>query len=113
MKVNLTVEDSSIREVIRNINKYDRQANKAAEGAVARNALYLQAEAKQNILVDTGRARRSTNIRWQNKNGFRLGAIVGTFVNYAIFIERQKPYLYPAFNRARTKLLRDLRSIFR
>lgn len=113
MSVKITIDDREIRKITRNIDKYNRRANKAAEEAVVNNALKAQREAKQNILIDTGRARRNTRVKFQNKNGFRLGAIVGTFVNYAIYIERKKPYLFPAFERARNNLLRDLRRIFR
>lgn len=74
----------------------------------------IQADAKQNVLVDTGRLKNS--ITTETFNG-GLTVEVGTNVEYAIFNEYGtrywggKPFLTPAYEKNAEKIISELQKI--
>lgn len=113
MQVNLELPDSEVENLIRKLQKYEDKVLNEVEARITKGGLRVHREARQDILVDTGRARAATVVSWIIDGGKRMGAVVKTDVNYAIYIERRKPYLYKAFAKERVILIRDLETILR
>lgn len=82
---------------------------------ITRNRSYkIERQAKQSVPVDTGHLRRSIRTTFRNND---MTGIVGTNVNYAIYVEkgtvymRPRPYLFPAFFINRSHYLTELNRI--
>lgn len=113
MKVKMTVDDKEIKKLIKKLQKYEKETLDKVEHRIMAGGLKIQREARTDILVDTGRARAATVVSWVKDGGRVMGAVVRTDVNYAIYIERRKPYLYKAFAKEQVLLIRDLKALIR
>lgn len=92
------------KEVITDIEKKQKELLSGIRSIVVDAALKANARMKVEILYKTGRARRNTNVRFEPSVKELNAAILGTYVNYAIYIERKKPYFEPAINAARKEI---------
>lgn len=98
-------------DVMRALRAAGPRLRKAGANVVATSALNIQREAKQRTPVDTGRLRSSIRA---TISGDQLGAVVGTDVEYAPFVEhgtnrmQAQPFLFPAFEAERPKFLAAL-----
>jgi len=78
-------------------------AETAVEKAIYKGALMIEADAKRNCPVKSGKLRNSIAAKFY-KNGGSPYATVGTDVEYAPYVEfgtrfqKPQPYLGPAFN---------------
>ena len=115
-RVNIEVEQG--RELARNFNRINRDANNEIERAIVKSALIVERDAKLNCPVDTGRLRQSISHRLVEENDI-IAAETGTNVEYAKSIEfgtsRQsaQPFLFPAYNNNKQRILRELARAFR
>lgn len=115
-RVNIEVEQG--RELARNFNRINRDANNEIERAIVKSALIVERDAKLNCPVDTGRLRQSISHRLVEENDI-IAAETGTNVEYAKSIEfgtsRQsaQPFLFPAYNNNKQRIIRELARAFR
>lgn len=107
--------DKKLKERLKKINK--TTANEI-EQALINSALIVERDAKINAPVDTGRLRQS--ITHKEDFGSENPAVeVGTNVEYAKHVEfgtsRQsaKPFLFPAYNNNKNKILKELAKALR
>lgn len=130
------VRVTGIPEALAHIRKMGEQVQAAASVAVVSTALDIQAEAKRNTPVDTGRLRNSIAVAQDPAEASRnsdaateageasnaiqkgmLSAVIGTNVNYAPKIHEgtrfiaPRPFLRNALEANRGKLLDELRTL--
>lgn len=87
---------------------------KAVAVEIERSARTIEGEAKQKVAVDTGTLRRSINTKMASGG---LSATVAAGTNYGRFVEfgtrrmGARPFLIPAFEREKPKLIAAIRRI--
>lgn len=132
MKVNLEI--TGIESVSAMLQKGQQQIEDEIRAALNKSALRIVADAKKAAPVDTGRLRASITMM-SNVAGRGLVLEVGTNVEYAAAVEygtgrrgaestgqtqyykrtwagqRAQPYLFPAFERERPRLIAELKRI--
>lgn len=93
---------------------------KALKGVLTKSVLVVEARAKRNVPVITGRLRSSiTNEVKQNADGKGFTGKDGTNVDYAPHVEfgtsksRAKPYLIPALKDSQRDIVNFIKSAFR
>jgi len=102
----IKIDTTSLRNVQKDITNYSKKVQSKAKRQVAKSAFNIDRDAKREILVRTGRARASTGTQFKDQ-GF--SATVATKVDYAIHIERKKPYMSPAAERERPKFIKGMK----
>jgi len=113
MSLKVSISSDEIEGLLKDFRKYGKNKIKEVGKRVIKGGLQIHTEARRDILVDTGRARSSTNLKINRDKGDVIGAEVTTSVNYAIYIERKKPYLYKAFAKERPRFIRDVKRIMK
>jgi hypothetical protein len=111
MEAKLTIPKSEIDKFNKNLGKEMKRITDKASLILADETLKAHSQMRRTILVDTGRARNSTLFKFERQGSLLKEAVIGTYVNYAIYIERYKKYFKPAIKRARQNLFRRLNSI--
>lgn len=102
------------RQLERNMQRINRNIETEVERALLNSALIVERDAKINAPVDTGRLANSIAHIAE-----KTYAEVGTNVEYAKHVEfgtsRQsaQPFLFPAYNNNKQRILRELASAFR
>ena len=102
------------RQLERNMQRISGNIETEIERALTKSALIVERDAKLNAPVDTGRLRTSITHKVEETY-----AEVGTNVEYAKSIEfgtsRQsaQPFLFPAYNNNKQRILRELARAFR
>jgi len=91
------VDSGDIQRIITRLARMNRNISQGVQREVSHSALAIQRMAKQSLTeqgaVSTGRLRSSLGIRFTVD---RLGAVIGTDVNYASDVEQgQKPGHWP------------------
>lgn len=106
--------DKKLKEKLKKIQK---SASNNLEQALLTSALFVERDAKINVPVDTGRLRNSISHE-TDFNSTNPSVEVGTNVEYAKHVEfgtsRQsaKPFLFPAYNQNKNKILKELAKAF-
>lgn len=113
LKFNVEVDPKSTKEVVQNIQKYEKSKRNQLGTAIDKYSNLMVRDMKANILVDTGLARASTGRALSRKDGYIEGASVYTRVHYAVFIERMKAYFVPAYNKYSMQFLAEVKRIMR
>lgn len=113
MQAKISIDDKEIKKLIERFTKYEREKLSQLSKRVVSAGYKVQGEAKTDILVDTGRARSSTLVKFAYSVGDIVGVTIGTYVDYAMQIERRKPFLYKAFAKERVLFIRDLKNILK
>ena len=123
----MSVRVTGATKVIAALGAAGPRVRKAASREVVRAALRVQAEAKANTPVDTGRLRNSIAVA-DNEAGLdavgmlspdTLSAVVGTNVEYAIYVHNGtsrvagRPFLFNAWEAERAVFAANLRSAVR
>lgn len=109
---------SGDRELRRRIERITPQVKNEIELALIKSALFVERDAKIKVPIDTGRLRSSLT-HTEDFESDNPAVEVGTNVEYAAAVEfgtsRQaaKPYLFPALNGNKSKILRELAKAFR
>lgn len=89
------------------------------EQALVKGALRVERQAKINAPVDTGRMRASITNRLVGAGSDNPVSEAGTNVVYAGFVEYgsskspAKPFLFPAYNQNKDKILKDIAAAFK
>lgn len=106
------------RELADKFQKIGRDIENEIEQALLIGALRVERDAKINAPVDTGRLRNSVSSRLIDTDTGPV-AEVGTNVTYAAAVEYgtskavAKPFLFPAYNNNKSKILKELAKAFR
>lgn len=101
------------------LKKIEKTAANNIEQALINSALIVERDAKINAPVDTGRLRSSLSHATENLNSNNPSAIVFTNVEYAKTVElgsskqSAQPYLFPALNSNKNKILKELAKAFK
>ncbi len=102
------------RELGRNIHSTEAKIKTNIEEALIKSALFVERDAKLNSPVDTGRLRASIS-HVENDFGTNNPSIeIGTNVEYAQAVEygtskkAAHPFLFPAFNSNKQRILKEL-----
>ena len=110
--MSLRIEGASrLRATLRDLSATQEAAVKRE---LMRSALAIQAGAKQRAPVDSGRLKNS--IATEARDG-GMTQVIGTNVEYAPHVEfgtrfmSARPYLFPAFEQERPKLVNRLRTV--
>ena len=111
LKFKVEVDPKSTKKVIKNLQRYDRKKRRQIGQLIDKTSNNILRDARTRILVDTGLAKASTGRRLNKKNGYVVGASIFTSVHYAVFIERMKPYLIPAYNRNVRNFVQQVKQI--
>lgn len=91
MRVEITIPKLQLK--INSLGNYSRKAAKEVEEQVIESAINIQRGARKTVPVRTGRLRSSIDMSLSLD---KLGAVVGSNVHYAKYVEAKKPYLGPA-----------------
>jgi phage gpG-like protein len=113
MRVKLS--SKGLDKAIRDIAAYEQRKVAAIQEQVTLTALAIEAEAKINVPVQTGRLRASIQPIFRPDG---LGAEVGTNVTYAASVEFgigriARPYLFPAAEKERQNFIANIKEIFK
>lgn len=115
--VNIQISKSELSNFSRKIDRAQNHIQNKVREEIQYAALETETEAKQRVPVDTSNLK--TNIKSDFKNIRSFVARVFTNVEYAKFIELgtfrmpAQPYLHPAFQQAKRKLLYNLKKLFK
>jgi HK97 gp10 family phage protein len=96
-----------------------KQVYTQQEQAVMQAGMLVERDAKINVPVDTGRLRSSIATRLSESSSNNISAEVGTNVQYAKSVEYgtsrmgAQPYLYPALENNKQKILKMLAKAFK
>lgn len=108
------LEVKGIESVVDKLSKMDLIVQTKTKIALKEAGMKIQADAKRNTLVDTGRLKNSITTEIWN-SGFTV--TVGTNVKYAPYVEYGtrkwggKPFLRPAYKDNTEKIQRELKKI--
>ena len=106
------------RELRQRIERMLPQVKDEVEQALVTGALMVERDAKINAPVDTGRLRTSISHETENFGGNNPSVKVGTNVEYGPHVEfgtskqSAKPFLFPAYNSNKSKILKELAKAF-
>lgn len=116
MAVSVKIDTGEIANIVRNVKLWEGKKKKAVITELRTVARLTKTYARRKVPVDTGRLRSSITAI-ERKGG--LNQVVGSNVEYAAAVEfggrgrAAKPYLYPAFERYREELKRNLDRIIK
>jgi HK97 gp10 family phage protein len=106
----ITARISGLRQALAQLEKIKNKQQAEIKRAFTVSALNVEREAKRNAPVDTGRLRSDIQRMTFFKDGIVVEAAVFNTVHYAPTMEfGPRPYLFPAWERERPKLLNELR----
>jgi HK97 gp10 family phage protein len=115
----MTTGISGDREILRRLGEIGPDTQNAIEEALVKSALFVERDAKINSPVDTGRLRASISHIEEGFGSDNPSVQIGTNVEYAPAIEfgtskqSAKPFLFPAFNGNKQKILKELAKALR
>lgn len=95
------------------LKRLEKEVPQQLNKTLIKNGLRIEREAKKIVPVDTGRLKNSIKTQQIEENEVE----VGTNVEYAVDVEfgspnrRPKPYLFPALDIVKPKLLKDLAAL--
>ena len=113
MAINRVVVEGG-KELAKKFSELSKDATNNIEEALVRSALFVERDAKLNAPVDTGRLRASishTNEGFETNNP---SVMVGSNISYGQAVEfgtskkPAHPFLFPAFNGNKQKILKEL-----
>ena len=95
--IEIRLDQGDMQRVIQRMTKYNNNVRQGCQREIGHSSLSIQRMARENLrasgAIATGRLRSSVNIRFTSD---RLGALIGTNVNYAGDVEYgQKPGHWP------------------
>jgi HK97 gp10 family phage protein len=108
---------NGLRKAVRAIKMQSAETKKKFRDAFNSSAINIEREAKQSAPVDTGRLRSDIQKQIEvTDGGLVVNAEVINTVNYAPNVEfgigqRAQPYLFPAFERERPNLIKNIEAI--
>lgn len=108
------LEIEGAKELTAKLQKMNLMIQKETKTVLLEAGMKIQADAKKNAPVDTGRLKNSITTETYN-GGFTVE--VGTNVEYAIFAEygtrywSGKPFLQPAYDSNAEKIVKELERI--
>lgn len=109
-----TMEVKGIEDVVNKLSKMNMVVQTETKITLKEAGMKIQADAKRNVLVDTGRLKNSITTEIWN-SGYTV--TVGTNVKYAPFVEygtrnwSGKPFLRPAYKDNADNIQRELKKI--
>lgn len=110
--------EKQVQEAIKEFRKFSESATTNAERVLVQGSLKIEADAKKNAPVKTGRLRSSITHRLRHDENNNAVVDIGTNVFYAIFKEfgtfgpnetirmAPTPFLIPAYEANKEKILR-------
>jgi len=107
------------KELAEKFKSIGKQVYTQQEQAVMLAGMLVERHAKLNAPVDTGRLRNSIATRLSDSSENNISAEVGTNVQYAKSVEygtskmNAQPYLYPALENNKQKILKMLAKAFK
>jgi HK97 gp10 family phage protein len=113
------VEIDGQKQLESNFKKITKAATNNIEQALINSALVVERDAKINAPVDTGRLRSSISHRDDNFGSNNPAVEIFTDLEYAPFVEygtskqSAKPFLFPAYNNNKQKILKELAKAFK
>lgn len=110
----LQVDPESTRKIVNNIRKYQSEKLDKVSALIRDTARGIFSQARTDIPVRTGYAKSTTYLSpTKDKDGRWIGAEVGTFAYYAVYIEARTGYLSSAYNAYITGFVNELKSIMK
>lgn len=115
--VKIYISKTHLRDFSRKIDRADNHLKEQVKKEFQMATLEVETKAKQAVPVNTGRLRSSIQSDFTNIGKFLTR--VFTNVEYSKWIEfgtyktRAKPFLNPAFQQVKAKLINNLKKIFR
>jgi len=112
-----TVEGN--KELKERLKKIEKTATNNIEQALINSALFVERDAKINAPVDTGRLRQSITHKAENFGSNNPAVTIGTNVEYSKYVEYgtskapAQPFLFPAYNENKQKILKELAKAFK
>lgn len=110
----IKMEVKGIEDVVNKLSKMNMIVQTETKIALKEAGMKIQADAKRNVLVDTGRLKNSITTEIWN-NGYTV--TVGTNVKYAPYVEygtmkwSGKPFLRPAYKDNTENIQKELKKI--
>jgi len=107
------------KEIAEKFKSIGKRVYTQQEQAVMQAGMVVERDAKINAPVDTGRLRNSIATRLSESSSNNISAEVGTNVQYAKSVEYgtsrmgAQPYLYPALENNKQKILKMLAKAFK
>ena len=107
------------KEIEAKVKKNNKTVKNNIEQALVNSALIVERDAKINTPVDTGRLQQSITHKDDGFGSNNPAVEIGTNVDYAAFVEfgtsRQsaKPFLFPAYNSNKQKILKEIAKAFK
>lgn len=101
------------------LNKINKTATNEIEQALLNGALMVERDAKKNAPVDTGRLRQSITHQHKDFGSKNPYVEVGTNIQYGSSVEfgtskqAAQPFLFPAYNSNKSKILKELANAFK
>ncbi|MEK6479608.1 HK97-gp10 family putative phage morphogenesis protein [Catalinimonas sp. 4WD22] len=115
--VKIYISKTHLRDFSRKIDKANSHVKEQVKKEFQMATLEVETKAKQRVPVDTGRLRSSIQSDFSNIGKFLTR--VFTNVEYSKWIEfgssrmKAKPFLNPAFQEVKAKLINNLKRIFK
>lgn len=110
----ITMEVKGVEGIVNKLSKMNIIVQTETKIALKEAGMKIQADAKRNVLVDTGRLKNSITTEVWN-NGYTI--TVGTSVKYAPYVEygtmkwSGKPFLRPAYKSNTENIQKELKKI--
>jgi excinuclease UvrABC helicase subunit UvrB len=101
------------KELAEKFKSIGKQVYTQQEQAVMQAGMLVERDAKINVRVDTGRLQNSIATRLAESDESVIASEVGTNVKYAKVVEYKYPYLYPAYENNKQKILKMLAKAFK
>jgi len=107
------------KEIQDRLKKINKIATNDIEQALINSAEIVKKDAKLNVPVDTGRLKQSISHETENFGSNNPAAIIVTNVEYAKAVEygssrgAAQPFLFPAYNNNKQKILKELAKAFK
>jgi HK97 gp10 family phage protein len=115
--VKIYISKPHLKNFSRKIDRADRHVQEEVRKEFQMATLEVETKAKQRVAVDTGRLKTSIQSDFSKIKKFMTR--VFTNVEYAKWVEfgtwktKAKPYLNPAFQEVKAKLINNLKRIFK
>ena len=109
----IEVHFDGIDELNKILERMPKELSAKVNTELGASSLEVETQAKQNLTANksviTGRLRASINTREQKQ----LLWTVSTNVEYALSVEFRKPYFFPAMEKKRPQIIRNIREVLR
>jgi hypothetical protein len=119
MAIKFDFKFKNTNTLIRHLERMQKTLEQQVEEAFLESAKTIETNAKKTIIrnnnIITGRLLRSItgDVKTRKKYGYKTNFTLRAYsrVFYAIYVERRYPYLFPAYEQERPRLMKKLKKI--